>query len=392
MTDARQRRFWHRTGPLPTNGAKADAKPKGVRYLTGSVLAFGAFLAAATNQGCGSGSTNMATEASSSSSGSSSSGNGGSTSSSSGSGGASCNMGPFGGQIAPGANGGFTDAFDATPNANGSAVFFTAVDMAGNPGVFKQDICAMGAPTAIYTGGVFEAPFGIAISTDDKTLFVVDPSAEEDPTNAAKDKGILFSLSAAGGMAPTPLVASVAPRGVTVVAENNVDQVYFTGIDKANQLPGVFKVAASGGAVTTIAEGAPFNDPGGVAVAANGDVYVVDTSGSGSSLGNIILVPKGGAAAEFVADLQVGFPAGLALMKDDSTILVSGLNPGATSDVVFEVTVASKAVSPKTFGTIDVFAEAAGLHRAHNMDVFAWADSKATPAGLMGTGTVFVIK
>src|SRR4051794_34875187 len=100
MTDARQRRFWHRTGSL-------DAKPKGIRYLTGSVLAFSALVAAATNQGCsgGSGGTNMATQSTSSS---------GASSSSSGMGGAAgCNSGPYLGQIAPGANGGFKDAFDA---------------------------------------------------------------------------------------------------------------------------------------------------------------------------------------------------------------------------------------------------------------------------------------
>lgn len=361
-----------------------DAKSKGIRYLTGSALAFGALLASSTNQGCGSESTNMATESSSSSSGSgsSSSGMGGST---------GCNTGPFGGQLAQGANGGFTDAFDATPNAMGTAVFFTAVDMADSPGVFKQDICAAGAATALFTGVPFEAPFSITISTDDKTLFVADPSAAEDAADPTKDKGILFSLAAAGGSPPTPLVASVSPRGVTVVAESNGDQVYFTGIDKATKLAGVFKVAAAGGGVTTIASGPPFVDPGGVAVAANGDIYVVDTDGSGTRLGNVILV-KAGAASEFVSNLQVGYPAGIALMKNDSTILVSGLDPTAQSDVVHQVEVATKAVTTNTFGTINAYAEAAGLHRAHNVDVFAWADSKATPGGMTGTGTVFVIK
>jgi hypothetical protein len=310
-----------------------------------------------------------------------------------------CATGPFQGMIAPGANGGFTDPFDATPDSMGTTVFFTAIDMSGNPGVFKQGICPAGAVAAVYTGGAFELPHGIAISSDDKTLFVADTSAAEDLTTSNKDNGILFSLSAMGGMAPSALVSSVSPRGVHVHQENGADVVYFTGIDKANGLPGVFKVPAAGGTVTVVAEGTPtsspagpFNDPGGVTVASNGDVYVIDTAGSGTRLGNIILVPHGtNTGAEFVPNIQVGYPAGIALHMDDSTILASGLDPAARSDALVEVTVASKAVTNVTM-SISGFAEAAGLHRALKADVFAWADTKASPMGLTGTGTVFVIK
>src|SRR5262245_43961925 len=130
----------------------ADAKSNGIRYVTGSVLAFGALLVAASNQGCGPGG-DTGTGGSTSSSGP------GTTNTSTGTGGSSCNTGPFGGQLTPGANGGFKDAFDATPNALGSAVFFTAVDLMDAPGVFKQDICAAGAVTPVFTGDPFEAPF-----------------------------------------------------------------------------------------------------------------------------------------------------------------------------------------------------------------------------------------
>lgn len=369
-----------------------DAKRNGIRRLTGCVVAFGALLAAAaTNPGCGGGAGNTSmTSGSSVVSGVSSSSGG--TGGTGGTGGMSCNSGAFQAKLAPGANGGFTDAFDATPNAHGTTVYFTAIDAKGAPGVLKQDICPAGAVSTVFTGGAFEAPFGISIGTDDATLYVADLSAAEDATDTtgAKDKGALFSLPAAGGAAPTILVASVAPRGVTVVRENGADQVYFTGFDKANKKPGVFKVAAAGGAVTVLAEGPPFSDPAGVVVSSSGDIYVVDTSGSTSQLGNIIVV-KGGSATELVPNLQVGYPAGIAITQDDKQLLVSGMNPSATSDVLFLVDVATQVVTNNTT-SIGGFGEAAGLHRAHKADVFAWADTKAKPMGLTGTGTVFVIK
>ena len=37
--------------------------------------------------------------------------------------------------------------------------------------------------------------------------------------------------------------------------------------------------------------------------------------------------------------------------------------------------------------TMEQFAESAGLHRAHDAEVYAWADSEAN-----GTGTVYVLR
>jgi DNA-binding beta-propeller fold protein YncE len=149
-------------------------------------------------------------------------------------------------------------------------------------------------------------------------------------------------------------------------------------------------VAAAGGTVTVIAEGAPFNEPAGIAVTAAGDIYVIDTSGSASGLGNIIVV-TGNTATEYIPNLQFGYPAGLALLADDSMLLGSGMDNAAQSNILYQVTVATKAVNNNT-SVVGAFAEAAGLHRAHNTNVFAWADTKATPSGMTGTGTVFVIK
>ena len=64
-----------------------------------------------------------------------------------------------------------------------------------------------------------------------------------------------------------------------------------------------------------------------------------------------------------------------------------GMNASAFSNVLVEVTVATKAVNNNTTG-VGAYSEAAGLHRAHKADVFAWADSSAGTAG----GRVYSIK
>lgn len=366
MRNARLRLFWYRAGPLTVMAALA--------------------VIGAGSEGCsGGGGTSASSAGGSESTGSSSGGPDAST---------SCTSGTFQGTLTPAANGGFTSAFDATPDSEGETIYFTGVDPNGNAGVFKKTICpTAGAVAAVYTGGVFEAPFSIAISSDDTTLFVADLSAAASATDITQDNGVLFSLPAAGGTAPTILVGSVSPRSVAVVQQGKSDVVYFTGIDKTNLLPGVFSVPAAGGAVTTVGEGPPFDDPGGIVVTANGDVYVLDTSGSPSRFATIIKVASGSTSpVPFVTNLQVGYPAGFAGLMDDSQFLISGMTfPGAESDALIRLDVSTMTPTYDTTG-IATYSEAAGLHRARNADVFAWADTKATPAGMTGTGTVFVVK
>ena len=151
---------------------------------------------------------------------------------------------------------------------------------------------------------------------------------------------------------------------------------------------GVFSIPASGGAVTTIASGAPFVDPSGITVSADGGtLFVVDTRAAGSGRAQVIKV-VGGVATVFLAAASVGYPAGVALVQDGSALLVSGLDPTSGTDAVwrYDATAATApAGTPFTKG-ISGFSEPAGLHRAKNGDSYAWADSVAN-----GTGTVFVL-
>ncbi len=279
-------------------------------------------------------------------------------------------------------------AFDATPDPAGTTIFFTAVDATKGPGVFQ--VPANGSnltPSEVTAGAPFVAPFGIATSTDGATLYVADPGAD---SGATYNNGVIYSLSSAGG---TPTVvsgtANYQPRGLEVFSDNGTDILYFTGRDPATGAPGIFKIAAAGGAAAPLATGAPFVDPSGVAIAADGSFYVADTIAAGSHTAQFFHVTDGTAAPQPVnfpntaLPVIVGFPAGIALSLDGKTIYVSGNSPVDHSDSLITITGNSTTVISNPG-----FLEAAGLHRAKAANVLAWADSAGGPSG----GRVSVIK
>lgn len=264
---------------------------------------------------------------------------------------------------------------DATPSPDGARVFYTAVSHATGepqPGVFT--VAASGGEIqTLALGSPLAAPAGISVSLDGSTLFVADPAA-----------GAILRLPAAGGT-PVELAGTsgYAPAGL-VIAKVGTEYVYFTGRDPERGQAGLFRVAPEGGSVEALAVGAPFQDPAGVAVDTRGDAYVIET-GPELATAQVVRV-KTGAAAPFIDGIGVGFPAGITLTHDDSTLLVSGLDPETRRDVVYFVDTESAEVKRLT-DVVGAFAEPAGLHRAHRADVFAWADSEAND-----TGTVYLLE
>jgi len=352
MTDARHRGFWHRTGPAAV---------------------FAMLAVAANTEGCSCDDT----------SGNNPAGSGTSTSSSGAGGGGGGS--PIDAKIDPAAQG--NTPFDATPDPDGTTIYFTAVDPAKGAGVFKV-AAAGGAVSEVKVGDPFVAPFGIAIGNDGKQLYVADPASESGDT-VDDDGGQIFVLPTAGGT-PTSLsgTAGLTPRGVEVVKEGSGDVVYFTGRDDSGA--GVFKVPASGGTAKPVVSGDPFVDPTGVAIASTGDVYVADTVSAATHKASIFKITAGETTAKaLIENLEVGYPAGVALTADDSTLFVSGLDPVTLTDVVIVVDLGTGMQSTYIGDAdtdISAFSEPAGLHRAKNKDVFSWADSKANTGG-----TVFVI-
>lgn len=277
--------------------------------------------------------------------------------------------------------------YDATPSPDGCDVYYTGYDPATDvAAVFK--VKANGGPvTTIAEGLPLVSPFGIATNVDGTKLFIADPAADE----AGDDGGLIFVLEAAGGN-PAPLdgTAGYHPRSLEVAKDGTSENVYFTGRAPTGE-SGVFKVAVAGGSVSPVAV-AGLSDPSGIAISSTQDVFVIDTVGTGNGLAAIKRVASGGSTATTLTpNLHVGYPAGIAISEDDSTLYVSGLDPATLTDVVFFVDAANGEILDSYVGDDDTsfgdFQEAAGLHRAKNTSVFSFVDSKTGPEG-----TVFVIQ
>jgi hypothetical protein len=85
-------------------------------------------------------------------------------------------------------------------------------------------------------------------------------------------------------------------------------------------------------------------------------------------------------------DLRVGYPAGIALSKDETVLLISALDRTAGTDAVIRLVLSGTAMPEYVSMGIAAFTESAGLKRARNVDTYIWADSAANNGG-----TVFVI-
>jgi DNA-binding beta-propeller fold protein YncE len=276
----------------------------------------------------------------------------------------------------------FTAPLDATPSPMGDMVFFTARNADG-AGVFRAAASGEGAVMTLYAGDPISGPVGITVSTEGALVYVADPGALVND----QDEGTIWSLPASGGT-PSAIsgTAGYAPRGIVLVNEANADVLYFTGKVPSDGAPGVFKVHASGGAVTAIATGGPFSDPNGIAVTGEGVIYVADSAAEDLEAGSARIIEiRGNTPTILQEGLQVGFPAGIALSQDNSALLISALDPATSKDQVLRIDLATKQQTAVS-DVIGGFEEAAGLHRAAKAEVYAWADSSAD-----GSGTVYVL-
>lgn len=262
----------------------------------------------------------------------------------------------------------FEHPLDAAPSPDGAVVYFTAT-AADGPGVFS--VSTAGAVAEVATGVPLVRPSGIAVATDGSRIFVADSRTGPSDTPG----GILTAVTADGSTALTVLTGTEgrAPRGIDVVHRDGGDVVYFTGTDPASGSAGVFQVPAVGGAVSIVAEGPPFASLDSVTVSAQGVAYVSDR-GPAPGQGMVYKV-GGGAVTPVLNGLNLGAPAGVALINNDATLLVSSNAAANLSDQVLFVDLATGKTAAATKGIGTNTDSSGGVHRAYNAAVLAWADT-----------------
>ena len=292
----------------------------------------------------------------------------------------------------------FYAPLDATPDPDGNQFYFTAMSNQG-AGVFAVPATG-GSVVTLTVGAPFVAPVGLVVSTDGQRIYIADPNAAIATTPAIAARvpltatGALFSLPSSGGR-PTLLAGTehTAPRGLTLVKENAVDVIYFTGVAPEDGQPAVMKIPASGGTLTVLEKGGQLVAPVGIAVSKTGAIYLADQAASGGELGAVFRfnphTHEGRSShAELLADrVRMGNPAGITLTFDESLLLVSTLEPNArTSQVlVINTTTRDQGIVNKIVG---VNTASGGLHRAHNNNVMVWC---GVTAGSGGQGIVYRI-
>jgi hypothetical protein len=286
----------------------------------------------------------------------------------------------------------FSSPLDATLSPDGKTAYFIAVlpevssetsqqPMPERSGIFMMPIGSTEAPTVLASGDPLASPLNLDISSDGKTLYIADAAAGQ----GEGDLGSLLTLDVSGGtLTPVEASAGYRPRGVIVVNQDWRDQVYFTGNDPADGLPGVFKLDTKTNEVLEVSKSDLFVDPSGIVVADNGDVFVADTQ-TGGRLANVIQIPKEKEAMALIPNIKLGYPAGISISKDQQILIVSALDPVTSKDTVIRWDLKEGSMSTFNSG-IDQFEESAGLHRAKDVESYVWADSRAN-----GGGTVYVI-
>jgi hypothetical protein len=102
-------------------------------------------------------------------------------------------------------------------------------------------------------------------------------------------------------------------------------------------------------------------------------VYVADRGGQVFRIAD-------GQVTPMISGIRTGNPAGATMTTDESVLLVSALAPDQDSARVLVIELGSGAAGIIT-KVIENNSGSGGVHRANDVNFFAWADSSRSPRG-----------
>lgn len=275
--------------------------------------------------------------------------------------------------VAANAAAGFTNPLSGTPLPSGEIVFIARLppsdDAPAQPALFRGSPGA--APVVLYSGALLSNPLDLDATADGVSLLVADSVHLDDAGENAG--GALLTFPVDGGE-PVASAIGYLPRAVTVA---DTGEVYFSGRDPESGELGVFELA--GDTAVPVYVGAPLVDPSGIAVFSDGRVLVADTSyadgdGAGTASRGAVMLIDHGQATLFASGFETGYPAGIALTKDEHVLVVSGQGADSSNLVFLFDTGAPEAAPQVETAFASEQWSSGGLHRAHGLNHFAWCD------------------
>lgn len=267
-------------------------------------------------------------------------------------------------QVQKVSSGGFQSPTDAVASPDGRTFYFAAWDMNRQPTLYQVASDATGAPSVLAAGDPLEAPMGLVLSCDGKTLFVADMGGEN---------GAILSTPTGGGAATALAVTGLTRPGGLAMGPD-CRSLFATGrLD--DDTPALFEVPVAGGAARVVYKGAPLIAPTGLHVDSMGVAWVMDHHAIGKDgEGVLFAIPSDGSKAdEVVSNLRMGTPGGVSLTAGGGTAVMPTRDADGNAQLT-SVDIATGEVSQ--LPTPDL-TDPAGLRSARGAGVFVVVDAES---------------
>ena len=261
-------------------------------------------------------------------------------------------------------SGGFQSPTDVVASPDGRSFYFAAWGMDGVPGLFQVAAAPGSAASVLAAGAPLEAPLGLVMSCDGKTLYVADLGGEA---------GAIIAASTAGG-APVPLAATGVSRPGGLALGPDCKTLFVTG-RLTDDTPAVFALPVGGGSARVIYQGAPLVAPTGLYVDSDEVAWVMDHRAQGQDgEGVLFAIPSDGSAAgEVASNLRMGTPGGVSLTAGGGTAVMATRDADGHGQLT-TVDIASGELAQLPVPEIK---DPAGLRTARQAGVFAIVDSES---------------